>query len=271
MSKISILGCGWLGMPLANALIASGAEIKGSTTSIGKLKGLENLDIQPYYITLKENAVQGDVDSFLAHAEILIIAIPPKLRGVEKENFVAKMEVLLPLIEKVKISKVLFISSTSVYADTNEMITENTFPMPETEAGKQLVAVESLLQKNRNFQTTILRFGGLIGENRHPIYFLSGKKNIENPEAPINLIHQKDCIGIILKIIQNGCWGAVFNGVAPFHPTRKAYYKALAKQLSLSEPEFNETGSSVGKTILSEKVTTDLDYTFLWDGKASLI
>jgi nucleoside-diphosphate-sugar epimerase len=271
MTKISILGCGWLGLPLAKALVANGFEIKGSTTSIGKLEGLENLGIQPYRIALSEDAIQGDIDSFLANAEILIIDIPPKLRGVEKENFVAKMEVLVPFIEKAKIEKVLFISSTSVYADTNERITENTFPMPETEAGRQLVAAELLLQNNQNFQTTILRFGGLIGENRHPIYFLSGKKNIENPEAPINLIHQKDCIGIISRIIQKDCWGAVFNGVAPFHPTRKAYYTALAKQLSLPEPEFNETGSSVGKTILSEKVKADLDYTFLWDGKASLI
>lgn len=271
MTKISILGCGWLGIPLAKALTANGFEINGSTTSIEKLDGLENIGIQPYRIILSEDAIQGDVSAFLKHSEILIIDIPPKLRGVAKENFVAKMEILVPFIEKAKIDKVLFISSTSVYADTNERITEHTFPMPETESGRQLAIVESLLQNNRNFQTTILRFGGLIGENRHPIYFLSGKNNIENPEAPINLIHQKDSIGIILKIIKKACWGFVFNGVAPFHPSRKAYYTALANQLSLPAPEFNETDISVGKTILSEKVITDLDYTFLWDGKASLI
>jgi hypothetical protein len=30
----------------------------------------------------------------------------------------------------------------------------------------------------------------------------SRSRNLENPDAPINLIHQTDCIGIILKIIE---------------------------------------------------------------------
>jgi nucleoside-diphosphate-sugar epimerase len=58
------------------------------------------------------------------------------------------------------------------------------------------------LQGNSRFKTTILRFGGLIGEDRNPIRFLAGRENLENPDAPINLIHQTDCIGIILRIIE---------------------------------------------------------------------
>ena len=42
MTKISILGCGWLGLPLAKALIENGFSVKGSTTSTDKLTALEN-------------------------------------------------------------------------------------------------------------------------------------------------------------------------------------------------------------------------------------
>ena len=93
-------------------------------------------------------------------------------------------------------------SSTSVFSDEDKVVTEETLPNPNTESGKQLLQCEKLLQDNSHFETTILRFGGLIGEDRNPIHFLAGRSNIENPDAPINLIHQEDCIGIILKIIE---------------------------------------------------------------------
>lgn len=48
MTKISILGCGWLGLPLAKALIENGFSVKGSTTSTDKLTALENDGITPF-------------------------------------------------------------------------------------------------------------------------------------------------------------------------------------------------------------------------------
>ena len=223
---------------------------------------LENNGIQPFQINLSETEIHGEIDSFLANSEILIIDIPPKLRSASGENFIRKIEILIPFIEKSSVKKVLFVSSTSVYEDKNGEVTEMTIPNPETESGKQLLKTEQLLLSNSNFKTTVIRFGGLIGENRHPIHFLAGRKNIENPDAPINLIHQTDCIGIIETIIKHDCWNETFNAVAPFHPTRKAYYTQKALELHLALPEFEEGKISVGKTILSDKVENSLKYKF---------
>lgn len=52
MTKISILGCGWLGFPLAKALLLKGFSVKGSTTSSEKLATLEKAGITPFLITL---------------------------------------------------------------------------------------------------------------------------------------------------------------------------------------------------------------------------
>ena len=262
-NQISILGCGWLGLPLANFLIKSGFVVKGSTTNLDKISILENNKIQAFQIELSEIEIKGEIDSFLKNSEILIIDIPPKLRGVSSENFVKKIQNLIPFIEKAKIEKVIFISSTSVYADDNVFVTETTKPNPDTESGKQLLATEIFLQSNENFKTTVVRFGGLIGEDRHPIHFLAGRKNIENPEAPINLIHQKDCIGIIEAIIKQECWNETFNAVAPFHPTRKEYYTQKAKELGLPLPEFVNSKIAFGKIILIDKVKKVLGYHFL--------
>jgi nucleoside-diphosphate-sugar epimerase len=204
---------------------------------------------------------------FLHNSEILIIDIPPKLRRNSSENFVKKIRNLIPFIENSKIEKIIFISSTSVYSDDNSVVTEATKPNPETEGGKQLLEAENLLLSNSNFTTTVIRFGGLIGENRHPIHFLAGRKNIENPYAPINLIHQLDCIGIIEEILRQAQkdklgFGETFNAVAPFHPSRKTYYSEKALELNLPLPEFDESKPSVGKTISSEKMERILNYTF---------
>ena len=262
MKQISILGCGWLGFPLAKHLLQNGYSIKGSTTTESKLELLQSEGISPFLISLKANDTQREIADFLENSEILIINIPPGLRGNSEENFVAKMENFIPFIEKSSVKKVILVSSTSVYADENQVVTEETHPEPETESGKQLLISENLLLKNSNFQTTILRFGGLIGEDRHPIKFLSGRNNIENPDAPINLIHQFDCIEIIQKIIEKEVWNTVFNAVAPFHPSRKKYYTEKALEMNLVPPQFNENQPSIGKTVSSNKLIDVLNYEF---------
>ncbi|GAA4046171.1 NAD(P)H-binding protein [Flavobacterium chungnamense] len=271
MKQISILGCGWLGLPLAKSMLEKGFSINGSTTSVEKITILEKAGISAFQINLFEDRIEGNLDLFLSNSDVLIIDIPPKLRGNSSENFVAKIQNIISFIEKSSVEKVIFVSSTSVYSDDNSIITEETIPNPDTESGRQLLEAEHLLRSNKNFQTTILRFGGLIGEDRHPIKFLAGRKNIENPESTINLIHQIDCIGIIEEIIEKGLrqaqsenwdWNEVFNAVAPFHPTRKDYYTQKAIELDLSLLEFDESRISIGKTILSEKVASVLNYEF---------
>ena len=278
MKKISILGCGWLGLPLAKSLISKGFSIKGSTTSEEKLSVLKEAGIEPFLISIKSNKVVGEVSKFLADSDILIIDIPPNLRQGNTESFIEKMQQSIPFLEQSTIKKIIFVSSTSVYSgisldcadDENSIARENQFKVteesiaiPENESGTQLLASEKILFANKNFETTAVRFGGLIGKDRNPTLFLAGRKNIENADAPINFIHQIDCIGIIEKIIETNAWNQIFNGVAPFHPSRKNYYTQKAFELGLEIPEFDESKSSFGKIVSSEKVQTVLDYEFV--------
>jgi len=270
MTQISILGCGWLGLPLTKALMANGFSVKGSTTSEEKLSRLKAFGIVPFLVALDSKRVTGAIKEFLDGSQTLVIDIPPQLRGknidsstLEEKIFVEKIKTLIPYIEKSTIQNVLFVSSTSVYGESNTIITEETIAKPDTDSGKQLLEVELLLQNNLNFKTTILRFGGLIGEDRNPIQFLAGRENLENPESPINFIHQDDCIGIILKIITTGSWNEIYNGVSPFHPTRENYYTKKATELSLVLPKFDHSKPSNEKLILSDKVEKVLGYAFI--------
>lgn len=262
MNQISILGCGWLGLPLAQSLIRKGFSIKGSTTSDAKISDLEKHGIQPYKVDVGPAKVHGKLQDFLAKSEILIVNFPPKIKTSNYNDFVFKIETLIPYIESAGILKVIFTSSTSVYGDNDAFVNEKSTPNPDTASGKQLLLAEKALQSSNVFQTTVIRFGGLIGSDRHPITSLAGRNEVENPSAPINLIHLDDCIGIIERVIDHGYWGEILNGVAPFHPSREEYYQKKATERNLPLPNFSQKTTHQGKTVLSEKIQEELGYLF---------
>jgi len=248
--QISILGCGWLGLPLAERLVREGHMVKGSVTSSEKIEVLQAKGIRPFIVDLNE--IEGDVlDDFLRDSEVLIIAIPPKVKQNTGLSYPEKLRVLLPSIANAGIKKVLFTSSTSVYADAPDIpvITEDTLPNPDTESGKQVLAAEQVLQSSTDFKTTILRLGGLIGGDRHPVYHLAGRAGIPNPYAPVNLADRDMIIEVIVQIIEVDIFGNVFLVVNPEHPTRKLYYTNEAKKHGLPLPKFSDAVTCVGKLV----------------------
>ena len=46
MHKIGILGCGWLGFPLAEILIKKGFDVKGTSTSLEKVEQLNKIGVK---------------------------------------------------------------------------------------------------------------------------------------------------------------------------------------------------------------------------------
>lgn len=264
-ATIGILGCGWLGLPLAKSLLKKGHSVKGTTTSAAKLPVLDAEGIAAYEIKVTPEGVSGDVVDFLAEVEILIIDIPPGLRKDPDLKFSEGIRKLSEAISKAGIKKILFVSSISVYSETESftIYTEDTAPNAGSKAGKELIFAENILQENDRFETTILRFGGLLGAGRHPVKFLAGRKDLPNPLGPVNLIHQKDCIGIIESILKKGFFGSVLNAVYPLNPPREKYYQERARERGLEEPDFDHSGTSVGKIISASKVMRELDYVFV--------
>lgn len=265
IKNIAILGCGWLGLPLAKELLQTGYLVNGSTTSEEKMMPLALAGINPFLIAVHEWGIEGDIERFLLGIQCLVINIPPKLRGEVKENYMQKIAHLAEAAQTNGVKYVIFVGSTSVYADSNTEITENTLPQPETESGRQLLASEGILKNNTAFKTTVLRFGGLYGDKRHPVKFLSGKKNLPNPDAPVNLIHLNDCIGIIKKILEKNAWGETFNAVHPANISKKKFYTQQAIRRGLLLPEFDETKPSKGKKIVPAKLIEMLSYQFQVD------
>lgn len=244
--KVSILGCGWVGKALATSLIQRGYKVKGSTTSASKIDEIQAIGITPFIIDISN--LKTDLYTFL-ETDILVIPITSK----NKIDF----KRLILEIEKSQIRKIIFISSTSVYPNTNGIITE-TSPLNNS----ILTEIEELFRSNSTLKTTILRFGGLFGYDRKPSNFFKTNKKIPNPEGYINFIHRDDCVQIIEKIIEKDIWNITLNACADSHPKRRDFYNNEFKKSGKVSPEFDEVSLNNYKLISNEKLKSVLDYAF---------
>lgn len=260
--KIGVLGCGWLGLPLAKSLVQKSHAVSGTTTSEEKLKLLKQAGIDPHLISFSASKIEGDIQLFLDGIDVLIINIPPKLRSGAKESYVDKMELLHAALKRSSVSKLLFVSSTSVYGEVTGEVTEKTKPQPKSLSGTQLLASENLFLSDKSLDTTIIRFGGLIGPNRHPVTMLSGRDNLANGQDPVNLIHLEDCIHMITTILEHGYWNEVFNGVYPEHPSKKEYYTKEATQRGITPPNYTEVSDRKAGKIVKSQNFLDKPHTF---------
>lgn len=253
MKNVSILGCGWLGKSLAISLLDEGYAVKGSTTTEEKLELLELNHIDPYIVDISNFE---EFDDFLS-SDILIIAITSKdINGFE--NLIAQ-------IERSSIQKVIFISSTSVYGMLNKVITE------EDEVLKTpLSEIESLFRENTFFETTIIRFAGLFGDERHPSNWFKNGRKIPQPNGFVNMIHKEDCIEIIHEIIAQDCWNETFNACSNHHPTRREFYTIAKLSNDFEVPEFEDNEEYEWKIISSKKVQDVFDYAFIHNDLLSI-
>ena len=143
---VSIIGCGWLGIPLAETLIQEGATVKGSTTREEKLPLLEEKGIDPYLISLSLEKMIGDLPSFM-DTDIVIINIPPgRKSGSVEESYMAKIEEVGRNINQGRTKGIIFVSSTSVYGNIRGVVKENSAPEPGTSSGKALLRSERFIQ-----------------------------------------------------------------------------------------------------------------------------
>ncbi len=235
---IAIAGLGWLGQALAYRLATLGYTVKGSVTTVEKATILHQNGFEAYPLEISENGIDGEVQALLKNTDSLLVMIPPGLRKNTGADYVLKMVHLLEAIKKSTVKKVILISSTSVYDDKQGRVTEKDTPKPDTIAGKQMRQVEELFYNTEEIQTTIVRFGGLIGGSRQPAKYLAGRENLSDANAPVNLIHREDCVGILIEILKQDAFGTVFNAVNPKHPKKADYYIKKTIALGLKPPTF---------------------------------
>lgn len=250
MKRISILGLGWYGRPLAEYLKSKGFSVCGSKSTEEGARQITEMGIPAYKLDFN-SGIEGSEELF--EADVAVVNFPPSVGDYSN----AMQEIYMHL-KKNGIRNTIFISSTSVYANLNREVTEVDDRVGEATRrnGQLLREVEDQVQEIIP-STTILRFGGLYGSNRHPVRYFAGKENVPNGASPVNMIHLDACIKITYEVIRQQMFGEVFNAVEDAHPNKQEFYTQAAKKMDLPLPHFlDEKGDY--KIVSNEKLKKTL-------------
>lgn len=236
MKTISIIGLGWIGEPLGIHLQKKSFHVFGSTTTSEKLEHLSKNGLKAIRFSLKPHP-EGIGFNALFQSEILVINIPPRTRSGNGAFHLEQIKYLRGLLANSNVKKVIFVSSTGVYPEVHsEKKYSEEFQLTLENTGNETIfRAEQLMAKDRDFDLTIVRFGGLLGDDRVPGKYFSGKENVAG-HTRVNFIHQKDAVEMLAWVIEKELWNDTFNGVAPIHPLRREIYEKNATELGIAPP-----------------------------------
>ncbi|MEK9566150.1 MAG: hypothetical protein VW125_03525 [Flavobacteriaceae bacterium] len=260
LKRIGILGCGWLGTQLALTLKAQKWEIKVSKTTTDGTQAFKQQGWNSFRILLTEEGPQGDL-SFFNALDQLVISIPPSRKG--SSSYSAQIKTLIYSLQSHTKCRILLLSSTSVYGTESGKFDENSIPNPQTPASKELLLAENTILQSKN-SGVIVRLGGLVGEDRNPIFQLQHKL-IPNPRGRINFIHQLDAVNGILTLLSKTERKGVYNLVSPHHPIREDYYTFMAKKHKLPTPVFANQDPVVERWIEASKIAKETRFQYQVD------
>jgi nucleoside-diphosphate-sugar epimerase len=245
MKSITIIGLGWLGEACANYFVAKGYEVKGTKRLPSYLSA-----IKTYKWEL------GDDFPIEAQADYILISIA--CREIE----IFKFEKLFTELKHLKVKKVIFISTTSVYNACKGELTEQLDLKENLHTNKHLEVSNLCLETLTN--AAVLRLSGLVGPNRNPAKFLSGRKDLPNANQKVNLVHQQDVLNIIELCIDKNLEG-VYNVCSSAHPTRKEFYSKVCEKFNLAIPEFSNLENEQTRWVANSKLVEQTNYEYVYD------
>lgn len=271
MKKVAIVGLGWLGMPLATALTARGWQVTGSKTTpdgveAARMCGIESCELR---LTPELECDADELEALLS-VDALVVTLPASRTAEGGENYLRAVQNLVDSALAFNVPRIIFTSSTSVYGSGGGMMKENSPLQPVTVAGKTLVELENWLHDLPGTSVDILRLSGLVGPQRHPGRFLSGKTNVPDGEHGVNLVHLDDVVAAITLLLQTPKGGHIYNLSAPAHPARQQFYPAVAQQLGLTPPTFVAAADKNGKLIDGSKICDELGFEYRYPDPATM-
>jgi nucleoside-diphosphate-sugar epimerase len=260
MNEISILGCGWLGLPLAEQLVLDGWMVKGATTRLEKFPLLEEKGVLPYQIQADEPIPTSD----FFDSPIWVINIPPRSKTRGPEHALKQIDHVLA--HRKASTWIIFVSSTSVYPDVNDWVTEQ-----EADPTHPLVLVENkVLALVPN--SLLLRCSGLMGIDRLPGKYVQGRVLDHGGKAPVNYVHQGDVVRAIMTALKQPGKGGIYNIVSPIHPTRREVMEISCQRHEWAMPLFLENAPVEPHKIVSgEAFCRVYDFSYQWPDPSAYV
>jgi nucleoside-diphosphate-sugar epimerase len=173
---------------------------------------------------------------FQEEGNVVYLAAPPHT-GVEDLT----LNHFLSHIDKTKINKIIYISTSGVYGDKkDQLVNEKSELNPLTDRAKRRVDAEGQIIKS-NIKYTILRVPGIYGKRRLPLKRIADNLPLIKKDIckHTNLINAKDLSKIIIQCLANKLTENIVMNVSDGTPIKTTeYYLHIYDALKLEYPNF---------------------------------
>ncbi|NRB37293.1 MAG: NAD-dependent epimerase/dehydratase family protein [Pseudomonadales bacterium] len=274
--KVALIGCGDIGNRLAVLLQKHGAEVTGFRRNPEKVVAVINAEALDVTDAGSVSVLtQQDFD-------YVVISLTPGISAKVKDQaavaaayqktYVDGLKNILAALNLKSINKLIWLSSTSVYAqDDNSWVDELSNTEPSRTSGQSLLAAEQLLAPLAD-KGIVLRLAGIYREGSHRLLTqLRNGKLAANVDTDYytNRIHVQDCARMIefllLKDAQASPLKRVYIGCdnSPVLYTELVAYLAQQTGLPLNTEQLAKK-PAVGSKRCSNAAITDAGFEFLF-------
>jgi nucleoside-diphosphate-sugar epimerase len=265
--NIAILGCGYVGSPLADYWQDRGHAVTGTTTSRERVASLAAVTSK--VVLMKGNDIAA-VQSLLQDQDTLVVSAAPTgfqeaKAEVYEATYLATAKNLVEVMKQSpKLTQIIYLSSCSVYGDRQGNWVDETSPVSPLEYKSQVLceSEEIILQAaNEQQKVCVLRLGGIYGPGRDLVNMFGGLAGSTVPgkgDRFINWVHLDDIIGAIDFVRLNEL-GGIYNLVDDSCLTVKEQIKLVCSYYHLPPVNWDSSRSSVQRKsvqVCNEKLKT---------------
>lgn len=230
-----IVGCGYLGLRVAELWRRQGQAVLGTTRQPTCPVEFARLGIEPVVC----DVVQPDMPLLPAVDTVLYaVGFDRRAGQTMRQVYVEGLANVLAHLPRPR--RFIYISSSSVYGQRDGSWVDETSPTePEEESGQIVLDAERILREHLH-EALVLRFAGIYGPGRllRQKTVEAGEPIVGDADKWLNLVHVEDGARAVLYMQAVAEPGSTFN-VSDGQPVRRRdFYMELARVLGAPSPRF---------------------------------
>lgn len=269
--RIAVVGCGYVGGALARALVTRGHDVVATTTTPERVNELAALGVSPVVVEVDQVSRLRDA---LAPCETVFLTVAAGRRhGDYRSVYVDGVRNLLRAVSNTTVRRIIYTSSTSVYAqDDGSWVDEDSPTEPTSETGRVLLEAEEALSadaRDAQICATILRLSGIWGPGRSPTDWALRSAGTERSDgdAYLNLIHRDDIVQAMTALLETERAG-VLNLSNDQPVVRREFYDQLMAAIGADPIRWVESTGSArrGKRVRNRRIKDLLKLDLLHPG-----
>ncbi|ELY91510.1 SDR family oxidoreductase [Natrinema altunense] len=252
--KVTILGCGYVGIELGRQLASRGHEPIGVRRSE---EGVERIDAAGFE-GVRADITDRDALAAVPDGDAIVFAASSGGRGAEaaRDVYVDGLRTAIETFGERETTpdRLVYTSSTGVHGDHDgDWVDEETPLEPTTEKTEVLAEAERIaleLPAKYGFDGTVARYAGLYGPDRYRL-----ERYLDGPvtEGYLNMVHRDDAAGAVRSLLEGSLARGEVVQVVDDEPVSKwAFADWLADECNVERPPKRTKADRLADDDLSE-------------------